>query len=193
MILRELLIRAYPRSWRNEFGPELAGILADRKLTPAVIADVLASAALQHLRRDPWKICALGLALWTSALLIVSFGGSFDRVALLWSYFAGQLFVFAAGAWTGLREHCGIWRATSAAAKAAFAPSTAFVALSSLRMLHYWGGLREIYGHSLSYWVWKNIVLTLLPALLFGLAGAAFARLVNHFRRTAQACCPPAS
>jgi hypothetical protein len=187
MILRELLIRVYPRPWRNEFGPELAGILANRRLTPAVIADVLASAARQHLRHDPWKICALGLALWTSVLLIISFEGFVDRAAFLWCYFVGQLFLFVAGAWTGLRENSGIWRATTASAKAALVPVAACLIVSSLCMLHYWGGPREIHGHNISYWIWKNVVVTILASLLFGLAGASFARLVNHFRRTAHA------
>jgi hypothetical protein len=187
MILRDVLIRAYPRSWRNEFGPELAGILANKNLTPAVIADVLASAALQHLRHDPWKICALGLGLWTSSLLIMAFEGFVDRPVFLWCYFAGQLFLFAAGAWTGLREDSGIWRATTASAKAALVPVAACIVVSSLSMLHYWGGSREIQGHNVSYWVWKNVVVTILAALVFGLAGASFARLANHFRRTAHA------
>jgi len=186
MILRNLLIRAYPRSWREEFGPELAGILANRKLTPALIADVLASAALQHLRHDPWKICALGLALWTSSLLIMAFEGFVGRQVFLWCYFTGQLFLFAAGAWTGLRDDCGIGSAMTASAKTALVPVAACIVVSSLRMLHYWGGSHEIDGHDVTYWIWKNVVVTVVAALLFGVAGASFGRLINHFRRTAH-------
>jgi hypothetical protein len=186
MTLRDLLIRAYPRSWRDEFGPELAGILAGRKLTPALIADVLTSAALQHFRDDPWKICALGLSLWTSGLLLVALQGFVDRVVFLWCYFAGQLFLFAAAAWTGLREHSGVWSAMTASAKAALVPVAVCIVVSSLSMLHYWGGSREMHGHNVSYWIWKNVVVTVLASVLFGLAGASFARLVNRLRIMSQ-------
>jgi len=186
MILRRLLIRAYPRVWRNEFGPELAGILAERKLTPALIADILAGAALQHFRHDLWKICALGLALWTSSLLIMAFEGFVDRPVLLWRYFAGQLLLFVAGAWTNLREHSGIWRATAASAKAALVPVAACIVVPSVSMLHYWAGSREIHGHNITYWIWKNFILTVLTAMLFGLAGASFGHFVERIRTTAH-------
>jgi hypothetical protein len=186
-MIRDLLIRAYPRSWRNEFGPELAGILAERKLTAALVADVLLSAALQHLRHDPWKTCALGLTGWTSSLLILASKGIVGRPIFLWCYFAGQLFLFAAGAWTGLRVDSGIWIATTAGVKAALVPVSVSIVVSSLSMLHYWGGSREISGHNVTYWIWKNVAVTLLAALLFGLGGASFGRLVNHLRRTARA------
>jgi hypothetical protein len=191
MTLRDLLIRAYPRSWRDEFGSELAGILANRKLTPAVVSDVLASAALQHFRRDPWKICTVGFGLWTSGLLIFALEGLVDRLAFSRCYFAGQLFLFAAGAWTGLREDSGIWRATTASAKAAVVPVAAYIVVSSVRMLyywlHYWSGGHQIQGQNISYWILKNVVVTILASLLFGLAGASFARLVKRFLRAAAA------
>ena len=66
MTLRNLLLRAYPRSWRDEYGEELAGILRKRPLTPSAAADILRGAARQRLSRgSPWKICAVSLALWT--------------------------------------------------------------------------------------------------------------------------------
>jgi hypothetical protein len=186
-MIRALLIRAYPRSWRNEFGPELAGVLAQRKLTPALVADVAASAALQHLRNDPWKICALGLGVWTLSLLFLAFEGVVGRPAFLWCYFAGQLFLFAAGTWTVMRRNCGIRSATTASAKAAILPVVACIIVAGLSMLHYWGGSREIQGHNTAYWIWKNVAVSVLAAFVFSLAGASFGRLVNYFRRTARA------
>jgi hypothetical protein len=54
---------SYPRSCREEYGEELAGILAHRRLTPAVVADVLLNGVRQHVGRDvPWKICGAVLA-----------------------------------------------------------------------------------------------------------------------------------
>ena len=65
MTCRKLLLLAYPRSWRDEYGEELAGLLASKRLTFAAVADILGSALTQHFRRDdPWKICGAGLALW---------------------------------------------------------------------------------------------------------------------------------
>lgn len=186
-MIRDLLIRAYPRSWLNEFGPELAGILARRRMTPALVADVLASAALQHFRHDPWKICALGLAVWTFSLLILASEGIIGRSAFLWCYFAGQLFLFAAGAWTGLRNDSGIWNAMTASAKAALVPVAGCIVVSSLAIVQYYGGSRGLHGHNVTYWIGKNVVVTIFAALLFGLAGASFGRLVNHFRRTVRA------
>jgi hypothetical protein len=186
-MIRDLLIRAYPRSWRKEFGHELAGILAMRKLTPALVVDVLASAALQHLNQDPWKICALGLAVWTSGLLILASEGIIGRPAFLWCYFAGQLFLFAAGAWTGLRRDGGIWSAMAASAKAALVPVAGCIVVAGLSIVHSWGGSHEVHGHNVTYWIWKNVVITILTAVLFGLAGAAVGHLVNRFRRTVHA------
>ena len=54
--MRSLLLRAYPRSWREEYGEELAAILAQTKLTPGVMGDVLINAALQRWRlAEAWK------------------------------------------------------------------------------------------------------------------------------------------
>jgi hypothetical protein len=186
MTVRDLLIRAYPRSWRDEFGPEFAGILANEKLKPVVIADVLLSAAIQHLRRDLWKICGLSLTLWTAGLMITASKGLMNRPALVMCYFAGQLFLFAAGAWTGLRESCGLCRAMAASAKAALLPAAAFIVVSSLKMLRSLEHYHVAYGHKFYFEIWKTAVVTILVSLLFGLAGALCARLVGSFRTAAS-------
>ena len=60
MTLRELLLRAYPRSWRQEYGEEMADILAQSRLNLALMSNVLRSAAIQRWRRtEPWKKYAL--------------------------------------------------------------------------------------------------------------------------------------
>jgi hypothetical protein len=177
MNLRNLLIRAYPRRWRAEFGPELAAILALKGLTPSDIADVLAGAARQHIRQDPWKICALGLSLWTSGLAIAAFEGLFYRQAFLWCYSAGQLFLFAAGAWTAFREG-SVLRGMAASVKAAI-PVMACIVAYGLAMLHY----QAIYGRSVYYLIWKSSVVTILISLIFGVAGAFAGRLFGRWGR----------
>jgi hypothetical protein len=181
MSLRKLLLRTYPRSWRAEYGPELAGILARTRLTPALLADVLAGGVRQHLRRDaPWKLCALGLALWTSGLLLAALQGLLSRSVFLCGYAAGQLFLLAAGAWTVRRENSGIRRATAASAKAALIPAVACLLVTSVVMLRTWGTETEVLGHGAWYWIWKNAGVTGLASLLSGLAGASFARVAGR-------------
>jgi hypothetical protein len=186
MTLRDLLLRSYPRAWRDEYGPELGGILAHKRLTPALIADILASSARQHLRRDPWKSCSLCLALWTAGLLLVAGKGLVTYPEFLGGYIAGQLFLFAAGAWTVLRENSGIRGATAASVKAALVPDAVCILVSSVNILRYWGASTALYGHSVYYWISKNFVITVFVSVVFGLAGASLARLVSRFRRFAQ-------
>ncbi len=95
MTWRNVLLRAYPRSWRDEYGDEFAGLLTRRRLTFAVVVDVLASAARQHLYRDdPWKICGVGLFLWTCLGLALGAAPPFSWVAV-------PLTILVAGTWAG--------------------------------------------------------------------------------------------
>ena len=41
MSWRNLLVRSYPRSWREEYGEELAGVLAQKRPAVRLVADVL--------------------------------------------------------------------------------------------------------------------------------------------------------
>ena len=186
MSFRDLLMRAYPRSWRSEYGREMIDILADRRLTPSLIADVLASGVGQHLRRDPWKICALGLTLWTSGLAIAALQGLVTYQTFLYFAITGQLWLFAAGAWTVLRKNSGMLSATVASAKAAVLPATASVVISTINMLRYRTASSDIRGHTVYYWITKNVAVTLVAPLMSGFAGASFARLVLLFRRSVQ-------
>jgi hypothetical protein len=119
MTLRNFLLRAYPRSWREEYGEELAAVLAQERLTPGVVADVLGNGARQRLLRDePWKICGAGLLFRNTADFVA--GRSVPYAAFARSYVAGFLLLFLAGAWTFLRERSGVGSAAVAAAAAAF-------------------------------------------------------------------------
>jgi hypothetical protein len=122
MIWRRALLRTYPRSWREEYGEELAGLLARRPLTFAIVADILGSAAKQHLCRDePWKICGAGLFVWTC------FGMILDRYSLLtrtnfeWYSAPTMAAWFGTATWTVWRRNTGTWEAAQKAYWAAIA------------------------------------------------------------------------
>jgi hypothetical protein len=175
MTLRNLLLRAYPRSWRSEYGEELAGVLTQKRLTLRVVADVLGGGARQHLFRDePWKICAAALALWNLTVLSLAAARFFiaTRPTLLWCYMAGFLVLFVAGAGTVLRKNSGIWRATAASAKAALVGHSPDIVLF-LGMLRNGGGR----------WILRTSEFNLVFALAFGLTGAALARLFVNLRK----------
>jgi hypothetical protein len=175
MTWRELLLRAYPRSWRDEYGEEFAGLLAQRRLTFAVVADVLSGAARQHLNRDaPWKICGAGLFLWTCIGLLLG-GLTHSRAAVLWFGSAGLLLLFGAGAWTGLKTRSGIWGATRASAKAAVFGEIGVVLLylDVVRQM----GATLVQGHTIYFWCGKTLAVNMAFSLVFGLAGALASRL----------------
>jgi hypothetical protein len=174
MTLRNLLLRAYPRSWRYEYGEELAGVLAQKRLTFPLVADVLGNGARQHLLRDePWKICAAGLALWNLTVLLLVFGRFFtSRPALAWCYMAGFLFLFGAGAWTVVRKNSAIWRATAVSAMAALVGHSPDIVLF-LGMLRNGGGR----------WILRTSEFNLVFSLVFGFAGAALARVFVSLRK----------
>ena len=178
MTVRNLLLRAYPRTWRDEYGEELAGVLAQRRLTFAVVADVLANGARQHLYRDdPWKICGTGLLMWTSTVVLFAAARLFTYPSFLWCYMAGFLFLFAAGAWTMLRQKSGVWRATVASAKAALIGHSPDVAMYAAMFR----------GGAHSWMLAKTFAITLLLSLLFGLAGAVLGRFITALRRGLRA------
>ncbi len=187
MTVRDLLLRAYPRPWQAEFGPELADILANKKLTAALIIDILASAARQHFRQDPWKICAVGLSVWTAVLLIIAIKGLPTQRAVVWCYFIGQLFLFIAGAWTGLTEHSGIWRATAASLKAAVVPAIECMAVNTIAVTRYWGHFAQGVPLSAYRWMWAQMAMLILVSFLFGIGGASVAWLVQVLRGKTQA------
>jgi len=174
--LRNLLLRAYPRSWRSEYGEELAGILAHSRLTPGVAADVLVNALRQHLHRDaPWEICGAGLALWyLMARLAILFYPY--RTFLLWYWSAGLLIVLAAGAWTVRRSRAGILAATVESAKAAIIGQAGLVVLYLPALLR--AGPSSFHGLSIYYFFWKTLATGLALSPVFGFAGALLGRSI---------------
>jgi hypothetical protein len=178
MTWRKLLLSAYPRSWRDEYGEEFAGLLANRRPTFALVVDILASAARQHLRRDePWKICGAGLAVWfLMTRLVVIFLHS--RTAILWYWSGGFLIVLAAGAWTVTRGKAGILQGTVASAKtAAVGQAGAFMLF--IRAVQQ-TGTRPFLSHTIYYWFVYSVVLDLAVSVVFGLIGALLARGISR-------------
>jgi hypothetical protein len=114
MTFRNLLLRAYPRPWRAEYGDELAGILAHRALTLAVAADVVWSGLKMRLRHDdPWKICGSGLFLWSC--LGVALGGT-----QTWFGPPVVIALFTAALWTAVRRQRSLLAAGRASLGVAF-------------------------------------------------------------------------
>jgi hypothetical protein len=176
MTLRRLLLQSYPRSWRDEYGEELAGILAQRRLTFGEAADVLVNALTQHVHRDaPWKICGAGLALWFLMYRLVAVFNH-SRPFLLWYFSAGLLIVLAAGAWTVARSKARIPVATAASAKAAVIGQAGVVVLYLLVLP--WETAYSFQGHGIYYWALKTLALNLALSLVFGFAGALLGRSI---------------
>jgi hypothetical protein len=187
MTLREILVLAYPRSWREEYGEELAAILAQRRLTPGVVADVIWNASKQHLLRDePWKICGAFLFLWTSVGLFVR-SGSTDALPLV--------ILFMTGAWTVWRKHSGMLEAARAAVLVAI-PSFVPDALSLLlqgpipvtwsggTVVYKWGTYISVSG-AIKFGWWQYVaMLPLVLALgaMLGLSGALLGKFADGVR-----------
>jgi hypothetical protein len=180
MTWRNLLLRAYPRSWRDEYGEELAGILAQRRLTFGVAADILVNALRQHFRRDaPWKICGPGLALWFLMYRLVAVFNH-SRPFLLCYFSAGLLIVLAAGVWTVARSKAGILAAAAASAKTALIGQTGTVVLYIPVLLR--ERAYSFQGHGIYHWFLYTLAINLALSLMFGFVGALLGRSVARFR-----------
>ena len=106
---RSELLRAYPRSWRAEYGEGLAGILAGKRASCGVVVDVVGGAAREHLHRDPpWILC--GIALLFLSLLAGATGLPSIEPWLL----------VGCGAWTVARQRTGQFAAMRAAVLASW-------------------------------------------------------------------------
>jgi hypothetical protein len=61
----QILLRAYPASWRDRYGEELATILEGRSLTLAIVLDVLRNGLLQRIRcAEAWQTGGIVLSTW---------------------------------------------------------------------------------------------------------------------------------
>jgi len=175
MTLRNLLLRAYPRSWRDEYGEEFAGVLAQKPLTLRVVADVLGGGFMQHLFwDDPWKICGAGLFVWTCLGLVLIRDSRLAPSMEPLSAMALGCFLLATGAWTVLRKKSGIREAGGAAAKAAMAGIVPSVFATLL-----WGPVVVHHANGSTWLVW-GLFLSVIPVPSIPEAG----RLAGHLAIT---------
>jgi len=101
-MLRELLIRQYPREWRDRYGDEILAVLEAAPLTPAGIVDTLRGAVDAHVnqfasrfksrpkpvrRRRPSALVVLTVAL-TLAVFPIVIRGPRRRLFLAPAYLA---------------------------------------------------------------------------------------------------------
>ena len=187
MTWRSALLRAYPRSWRDEYGEEFAGLLAIRRLTFAAVADVLGGAARQHLRRDePWKICGAGLFLWTCFGLLLGGSPPFYWAAVPFS-------ILVAATWTGNRKSLGVREAIAMSGRLVLVGVCPDLMAGLLQgpvthytdgtLWHQWG---VYFGTSLtiSRWDYFSMMLSsmLFDSALFGLLGAIMGHFVAGLR-----------
>ena len=187
MTLPRLLLWAYPRSWRDEYGVELVSLIERKPLTLPVAAGVLIHGARQRLLRDdPWKICGAFLVLWT--LLCLYYG--------VLSPFGWFLPVLASSFWTVRRNDASLREAVRAALQVALMGAAVEIAYGLIRMLDGSSSLVAALGSgaslrstiTLSTWGYIQVF---LPAMVLfscvaGLAGAIAGRIfveaVRHSR-----------
>jgi hypothetical protein len=182
--VRKLLVSAYPRSWRAEYGEELAEILAQRKLTPGVVGNVLWNAAVQQWRADEPGVrfavrkfgfgCLGGLAGLVIALTGHSIGlpSGYSWVdAIDWPIY------LILGASVYLRKKKGIRDGATVSLKVALASNLPFVlglllyGVASHHLQQTWDAARYLAQFE---------ILQSIPA---GLVGAAMARYYVRFQR----------
>jgi len=174
MTSRDLLLRAYPRSWREEYGEELAAIWAQSRLTPRLTADLLINGVRQHFLRDaPWKFCGAGLALWLLMLRPVLALLHEGRIFAIWYFALGSLLVSLAGALTVRRQRASILAGAKASAKATLLGTAGFFALYFCVLLGYRSDPNI--GPLIDFWFAKTVVLSLTTCLVLGFLGALLA------------------
>ncbi|HUB77826.1 MAG TPA: hypothetical protein VMB03_03465 [Bryobacteraceae bacterium] len=185
MTLRNILVRAYPRSWREEYGEELGAMLGQRAVSVGVVADVLAGAFRQHLRRDdPWKICGAFLFLWTVAG---------DLVNCHWFLLLLPPVFFITGAWTVMRDRSDTLSAARAVSKAAILavlPDVVAVLLAGPNPVQLQDGIIcfrwGIYTATIlrpEWWEYfPSLARQVLPCIWVGCVGGLFGRLANGVR-----------
>ena len=180
----DVLLKAYPRSWRAEYGEELAGVLAQKRLTPALLFDVLRGAAKEHLRRDPaWRFCAAAGILWIAAIKPLAGWPAFRPFVGLYSL-VFFLFPAVASAWTAARRPPGIWDATAASPKVWLASEIGIVLLYLPFLSRQF--FTPVDDRGPYFWFFKSSGANLLFSVVLGFAGALLGRLFTpHPRRTA--------
>ncbi len=153
-VIVRLLLRIYPKAWRDEYGQELENLLLARALSVAIVVDVLVSGAGERVRGTGVAVLS-GLAML--ALMTVAVAANmagFDGVTVLQASektlptvivkpFGSELYVLgraACGWWTVARRGGTVARAGAAAARVtAFAGVPVMVVGALL-----WLGLLEL-------------------------------------------------
>jgi len=70
--MRGLLVRLFPRSWRDRYGEGFADLLAGTPLNVAVVVDCLCSAVLAHVRLRRLPVAVVAAAIWFAAMNVVA-------------------------------------------------------------------------------------------------------------------------
>jgi hypothetical protein len=142
-MLVALLMRLYPRAWRNEYGAELADMLRARPLTARVCTDVVISASIQRMRAtlaSTWVGIGLMFAVIAAITSNVAVAPAYqqsmlpEHIELLQKPMRSEVYVLvllALGFWTALTGSRSPGRAAMHASIFASIP----VALTGLLML----------------------------------------------------------
>jgi hypothetical protein len=183
--VRSLLLKAYPRSWREEYGEELAAILAKTRLTPGLMGDVLINAAIQRWRRaEPWMQFALvrfgGGCLGACLGLVIGLTGHSIGVSTGYSWAnALDLPMFLVfGGYVYLHKRRGIWEGASSSLKVTLASEIPFVlgflvwGLASQQLPRAWADARQM------------VQFAIPQSMVAGLTGAVLTRLYLRLRKT---------
>jgi hypothetical protein len=189
-----LLLRLYPRPWREEYGPELEALLLARPLDMRVVADVAANGVRASLRNpDPAAACAV---VTVAAMTLSAVKGGPDQhvlegmtrllsdsgkllpttvIAPLYGNAYGLLMV-ACGCWAAVRDRRSVWGGGRAAALATVAAGIPFIAAGMLMGAGVWHSAAALPSRA----TWVAIVLTpffaAAQALVWGMVGAWIAR-----------------
>lgn len=70
--MRRLLVRLYPRDWRDEFGDGFAALLEESELTPGLVIDCVRGAALAQSRAHRMTAALVGAMVWLAISEVVA-------------------------------------------------------------------------------------------------------------------------
>jgi hypothetical protein len=189
-----LLLRLYPRQWREEYGAELEALLLDRPLDARVVADVVANGIGASLRNpDPAIACGVvTIAAMTFSITngvpdrhvlegmtrLLSDSGKLLPTTVIAPFYGNAygLLMIGCGCWTALRDHGPAWRGGRAAALATIVAGMPFVVAGMLMATGVWHAASPLPARA----TWAAIVLTpffaALQALAWGMIGAWIGR-----------------
>lgn len=198
----QLLLRAYPRVWRENYGQELVTILEDRPLTLAIIRDVFQKGLLQRARyAEAWQIGGIALAIWLVAGTALNSIRAFPQ----WAYdFFWQINVYTTlviGYISVVRDRKSRLAAAIATGRASLVgiiPELVLAVLWMAGLVHptilQLNGTPIVVGHGITDLCIRagvkipptHLLLaplaTVIPGVIAGAVGAAAAQFVSGFR-----------